>query len=69
MELFQISARRKADWPKRIQRAAELADNHAYAREILRFYQSILEFQRGIFDSIPPTATNAPPLPLDANTI
>ncbi len=33
------------DWEKRIQRAAELADRYASAREVLIFYGHILEFQ------------------------
>ena len=43
---------KRSEWDKRIRRASELAGRYSSAAEILALYQSILEFQRTIFDSV-----------------
>ncbi len=43
---------KKPDWGKRIGRASDLAERHAYAAEILRFYRGILEFQCTLYDGV-----------------
>lgn len=40
---------RRSEWDRRIRRAAELAERHSYAAEIINFYRKILEFQRTIY--------------------
>ena len=64
MQLFQISAQRKADWPKRVERATELAGKYTWASEILGFYRHILEFQRAVFDGIPSVSSAPTETPL-----
>ncbi len=63
LHLSQISERQKADWSKRIERAGELSDRYAWAAEVLRFYRRILQFQKSIYDSIPPGTASAQELP------
>jgi FdhE protein len=39
----------RPDWPKRLNRAAELADRNPWAREVLAFYSRILQFQSDLY--------------------
>lgn len=38
-----------ASWDQRIRRAAELADTHAFAAGVLRFYHRVATFQKGLY--------------------
>ena len=40
----------RATWPKRIERAAELAERNPWAGEVLSFYRRILAFQRELYE-------------------
>jgi len=42
----------KYSWEDRIERARQLASSLAYAKEILRFYAEILQWQQGVFNSL-----------------
>src|SRR5215470_15052001 len=42
----------KYSWEDRIERARRLASELAHAKEILRFYGEILEWQQGVFNSL-----------------
>lgn len=45
----QIGTARRSEWDRRIRRAANLAERHSPAAEILIFYRQILEFQSTIY--------------------
>lgn len=40
-----------AQWDKRIQRAAELADEYQSAAEVLRFYREVARFQKEVYEN------------------
>ena len=42
----------KYSWEDRIERARQLASGLAHAKEILRFYAEILQWQQGVFNSL-----------------
>src|SRR5262245_66152159 len=42
----------KYSWEDRIERARQLASSLAHAKEILRFYAEILQWQQGVFNSL-----------------
>src|SRR5262245_40403753 len=42
----------KYSWEDRIERARQLASGWAHAKEILRFYAEILQWQQGVFNSL-----------------
>src|SRR6202795_1488344 len=48
-----ILAGGKVNYRARIERAAFLAERHAFAREILSFYGSISKFQRKFYEALP----------------
>jgi formate dehydrogenase maturation protein FdhE len=48
-----ILAAGKVNYRTRIERAALLAERHAFAREILSFYISIAQFQRELYEALP----------------
>lgn len=41
----------RATWPRRIDRAGDLAESYQWAQEVLAFYSRILEFQREVFEA------------------
>jgi len=43
-----------SSWDLRIQRARKLAETHTAASEILRFYGEVAEFQKGVYEKLPP---------------
>src|ERR1019366_9239855 len=53
-----VSAMKKIDWDKRIQRAVELGERYPSAAEILGFYRHILEFQKTLYADV---ASPSPP--------
>jgi FdhE protein len=48
----QTGTVRRSEWDRRIRRAADLAERHSHAAEILTFYRQILEFQSTIYREI-----------------
>ena len=64
VQFTQISVRPKPDWPKRIHRAAQLAEERPWASEVLLFYKEILEFQKGVYDRIAKSQPSPPTRPL-----
>jgi FdhE protein len=50
---FRAAAAQVIDWDSRIERAVELAAQHASARELLRFYASVARFQKGFDEHMP----------------
>ncbi len=43
----------RPNWPKRLDRATELADRNPWAREVLVFYFRILQFQKDLYEGHP----------------
>jgi FdhE protein len=50
----------KYSWEDRIERARQLASGLTYAKEILRFYAEILQWQQGVFNSLSAQAQQRP---------
>lgn len=42
------------EWDARIRRASRLAESHPFAAEILKFYSSVAEFQKTLYESYKP---------------
>lgn len=42
----------RSKWDQRIRRAQELADEHPFAAEVLRFYQHIARFQKALYSYV-----------------
>ena len=58
-----ILAAGKVNYRTRIERAALLAERHAFAREILSFYSSIAQFQRELYEALPKRWGKKPVVP------
>lgn len=58
-----ILAAGKVNYRARIERAALLAEQHAFAREILSFYGSIAKFQREFYEALPKLWGKKPVIP------
>ena len=62
-----ILAAGKVNYRARIERAALLAERHAFAREILSFYASIAEFQREFYEALPKLWGKRPVVPANGD--
>lgn len=51
----------KINWEKRIRRAADLKHRNQASREVLDFYEHVLEVQRRIFEALPAPTSPLPP--------
>jgi len=47
-----------SEWDRRIRRAADLAERHSYAKQILNFYGKILEFQQTVYQRATSASTS-----------
>src|SRR5260370_22134612 len=62
-----ILADGKVNYRTRIERAALLAERHAFAREILSFYSAIAKFQREFYESLPKRWGKKPVVPANGD--
>ena len=62
-----ILAAGKVNYRARIERAALLAERHAFAREILSFYIAITKFQREFYEALPKQWGKKPVVPANGD--
>ena len=62
-----ILAAGKVNYHARIERAALLAERHAFAREILTFYGSIAKFQQEFYEALPKLWGKKPVVPANGD--
>jgi len=66
LEMTILSAG-KVNYRARIERAALLAEQHVFAREILSFYGAIAKFQREFYESLPKRWGKKPVVPANGD--
>ena len=55
-----VASAKKSPWPRRIDRARNLAAQNPSSRQLLDFYLHILEFQKGVYERIQPRSEPGP---------